>query len=36
VRAELKAILREDGVRESELDAEVDRMTHFMDSGLDA
>ena len=32
VRAELKAILREDGVRESELDAEVDRMT----DGLDA
>lgn len=36
VRAELKAILREDGVRESELDAEVDRMTHLMDNGLDA
>jgi hypothetical protein len=36
VRAELKAILREDGVRESELDAEVDRMTHLMDKGLDA
>ena len=36
VRAELKAILREDGLRESELDAEVDRMTHLMDNGLDA
>jgi hypothetical protein len=32
VRAELRAILREDGIRESELDAEVDRMT----DGLDA
>jgi len=36
VRAELKEILREDGIRESELDAEVDRMTHLMDGGLDA
>lgn len=36
VRAELKAILREDGVRESELDAEVDRMIHLLDGGLDA
>ncbi len=36
VRAELKAILREDGLRESELDAEVDRMTQLMDGGLDA
>ena len=36
VRAELKAILREDGLRESELDSEVDRMTQLMDGGLDA
>lgn len=36
VRAVLKEILREDGIRESELDAEVDRMTHLMDGGLDA
>ncbi|MFM2164936.1 MAG: hypothetical protein RL325_1373, partial [Planctomycetota bacterium] len=36
VRAELKSILREDGIRESELDAEVDRMTGLSDGGLDA
>lgn len=32
VRAELKAILREDGLREGELDAEVDRMTDGFDA----
>ena len=36
VRAELKEILREDGIRDSELDAEVDRMTGLANGGLDA
>ena len=36
VRAELKVILREDGLRESDLDAEVDRMIHRLDGGFGA